>query len=305
MRVSVVVVTYNSAADLKGLLPTLAASATPAVRTTVVVVDNGSSDDSVSTAESSPHVDLVIRAENRGYAAGINAGAAAAADFDALLVLNPDVRLHDDALQEMVAATHDPEVGIVAPRLVDARGATLWSQRREPSLARTWAEAIVGGTRAGRAGETERRPERYERTRTVDWATGAALLVTRRCWDAVGPWDAETFFMYSEETDFCLRARDHGFATRFVPAAVAAHLEGDMTSPTAAAMRSVSAARLYRKRHGKPATIAYIGGLLAGSALRATRPSERAAALALLAPGRRPGQVRHPSLLTRRGHDPG
>jgi GT2 family glycosyltransferase len=300
VHICVVVVTYNSSADLAELLPTLALAPESGLRTTVVVVDNGSADDSVAVARSSPVVDLVVEAENRGYAAGINAGAVAAGAFDALLALNPDIRVHDRALETLAAELSD-DVGVVAPRLVDGDGRLQWSVRREPTVARAWGTALLGGGRAARIralGDTDRDPGHYAEARDVDWATGAALLISRRCWDEVGLWD-ETFFLYSEETDYCLRARDAGFRTRFVPDAVMSHFEGDMTTPSAAAFRSVSAARLYRKRHGQAMSLVYLTGLLTSSVLRIGRPSERAAAAALLSSRRRPEPVRTLPLLAR------
>ena len=64
-----------------------------------------------------------------------------------------------------------------------------------------------------------------------DWAEGSTQLVSRACLDACGPWD-ESFFLYSEETDFHLRAGARGFGVQYVAAAQAVHLEGDSgTSP--------------------------------------------------------------------------
>ncbi|MDA6125925.1 hypothetical protein OSK00_26360, partial [Escherichia coli] len=75
------------------------------------------------------------------------------------------------------------------------------------------------------------------------------------CWAACGPWD-ETFFLYCEETDFDLRARDAGFATVFVPAAGATHLEGGSSVEVDALWRLqvLNRVRLYRRRHGPPRT---------------------------------------------------
>ncbi|MCZ7627704.1 MAG: glycosyltransferase [Microthrixaceae bacterium] len=68
----------------------------------------------------------------------------------------------------------------------------------------------------------------YARERDADWATGAAMLISAECLAAVGPWD-ESFFLYSEETDYCLRARDRGFKLRYSPKATATHIGGSRT----------------------------------------------------------------------------
>jgi N-acetylglucosaminyl-diphospho-decaprenol L-rhamnosyltransferase len=65
-----------------------------------------------------------------------------------------------------------------------------------------------------------------------------------------GRWD-ESFFLYSEECDYCLRARDHGFATRLAPAAEVRHLGGESRShPELWSLLVVNKGRLYTRRHG-------------------------------------------------------
>ena len=74
---------------------------------------------------------------------------------------------------------------------------------------------------------------RYESRTTTDWAEGSTQLISARCWRRCGPWD-ERFFLYSEETEFDLRAADHGFATLFVPEADAVHLGAGRARPRSA-----------------------------------------------------------------------
>ncbi len=100
-----------------------------------------------------------------------------------------------------------------------------------------------------------------------------------------GPWD-ESFFLYSEETDFALRARDAGFVTRYDPRAHAVHLEGDSRrNPALWALLACNRVRLYRRRHGRAATTAFYAAVLAREASRAVlgRRPARAAVRALLA----------------------
>ncbi len=113
------------------------------------------------------------------------------------------------------------------------------------------------------------------------------MLVSRRCLEQVGPWD-ETFFLYSEETEFALRARDAGFALRYVPDAVATHLGGERhTSSQLWALLTVNRVRLYARRHGPIRTAAFWSAVTLNEALRALagRGVHRAALRALLRPG--------------------
>lgn len=295
----VVVVTYDSS----DLLPDFVASlpkAAEGVDAVLVAVDNASSDGSAAAVARLDASARVVRLpENRGYAAGINAGVAVAPAAGAVLVLNPDVRLRPGAVARLLGALREPGVGIAVPRLVDTDGEVLFSLRREPSVRRALGEAVLGGRRSGRYpawGELVTDPAEYLRPATADWASGAALVISRACLDAVGPWD-ESFFLYSEETDFMLRARDRGFALRYEPRAEAVHVGGEAhVSPRLWSILTLNRVRLYRRRHGRWATVCFRTALALGEALRAARGRRvsRAALAALLFPSRRPPEVSRP-----------
>ena len=286
-RVAVVVVLFNSAEVLPGLAASLDAGL-EGVDARVLFVDNDSSDNSREVAQRLvPGAAVVATGRNGGYAAGINAGAAAAGGFTALLVLNPDVRLDRGSVATLLAALETPGTGITVPRLTNGDGTLIPSMRREPTLLRLMADTVLGGTRAGRLGslgEVVTDERRYLASTVTDWAEGSTQLISRACWDACGPWD-ESFFMYSEETDFGLRARDVNFATRLVPQAHAVHLEGgSAVSPPLWALVARNRSMLYRRRHGRLLGAAYHAVLVAREGSRALlgRPTSRAAFRELL-----------------------
>lgn len=288
-HVAVVVVTFNSADVVTGLLASLPAGLGD-VRRTVVVVDNGSRDDTVDRVRAAAPDAVVVQARrNGGYAAGINLGVARVPGATAVLVLNPDVRLEPGCVPELLAVLRRTGAGIAVPRLTDADGRLIASRRREPTLLRALADAVVGAERAGRLGrlgEVVTDPRAYDEPSVTDWAEGSTQLVSSRCWDAVGPWD-ESFFLYSEETDFALRARDAGYATYFVPTAHAVHLEGGSAgSPLLWRLVVVNRLRLYARRHGPVATACFWLVLVAREATRAVlgRRTSRAALRALVSP---------------------
>lgn len=296
-EVLVLVVTYNSAAVVGRLLEALPGALRGVPGVTIVVVDNASDDDSAGLAEGSPVEPLVIRcAENLGYAAGINVGLKAVSPTRALLVLNADARPKDGFLIALLTVLESPEgppTGIVAPRVVDHRGNLKFSLRRDPTLGRALGEAIVGGHRAARfpsLGEQIRDPKFYTDQRRADWATGAALLVSAECLRMVGPWD-ESFFLYSEETDYAMRAREAGWVLRYACNAVVEHPGGQMSkSPFLWSIVAVNRVRLYQRRHSRVAGAAYRMVVTLNEALRAPfgKPTHRAALKALLR-NRRPG----------------
>ncbi|MFI5623824.1 glycosyltransferase family 2 protein [Nocardioides sp. NPDC051685] len=279
--IAVVVVTYNSAhllADLCGSLP----GGLAGLGWRLVIADNASADDTVAVAHRlAPEATVVETGRNGGYAAGINAGVSAAlsADpgLDAVLVLNPDVRLEPGCgvalAGELALPTGgQPGVGVAVPRLVDAEGRLIESMRGAPSLVRAFADAVVGANRAGRvrwAGEIVASPEEYERVQDTDWAEGSTQLISAACWRACGPWD-ESYFLYSEETEFHLRAGDRGFRVRFVPSARATHLGGESTtSPGLWALLVANRVRLFTVRRGRVQGAAYWLMVLARECSRA------------------------------------
>ena len=119
-----------------------------------------------------------------------------------------------------------------------------------------------------------------------DWATGAIMLMSARCLAGSGPWD-ESFFLYSEETEFALRARDKGFVIRYVPEAEVTHLGGESgVSPRLWSLLQVNRIRLYRKRHTAGATAVFWAAVMLRESSRAAlgRARSRAALAALLRP---------------------
>jgi N-acetylglucosaminyl-diphospho-decaprenol L-rhamnosyltransferase len=217
--VSVVVVAYNAMPWLERCLESVAGHET-------IVVDHGSSDGSVDAARR--HGARVIEQENRGFGAGNNAGMRAGSS-DYYLLLNSDAWVLGDAVERLAAfADEHPEAAIVGPRLLNEDGSLQRSARGFPSLWRLATEyfflrKLAPGSQllnALYAGGFD-----HESVREVDWLYGAALLVRRDAADAVGLFD-ESFFMFSEETDWCYRFRAAGWKVLFFPGAEVVHVGG-------------------------------------------------------------------------------
>lgn len=231
-----------------------------------------------------------MRSANVGYAGGINRGVREAMSAEAILVLNPDVRLLEGSVPLMLEALGEPNVGIVAPQVRSSQGTLELSLRREPTLPRALG---LTSTRLAVFSEYVTKRSEYRRPHAVDWALGAVLVMSRKCYDALGGWD-ETFFLYSEETDLALRARDAGWLTRYEPRAVAVHIGGQSgRSEATHAMQIVNRVRLYRRRHRALASWCYFWLAVASElshVARGHRPS-RSAVTALLRPSRRPREL--------------
>lgn len=285
--IAVVVVTYNSASLLEDLFASLA----PGLRGLnwhLTVADNDSRDGTVETVRRfAPYAHVVETGRNAGYSAGINAAVAAAKPFTAVLVLNPDIRLAEDCVPELLKLLRERGAGIAVPKIVRANGDFSPSLRREPTILRAFGEAVFGARRMGRYelfGESVTNRERYAGETTTDWAEGSIMLISKECWDACGGWD-ETFFLYSEETEYALRARDRGFPMMYTPYANARHLEGDAaTNPPLWALLTLNRVRLFRRRHNVVSTAVYWAMVLLREGSRAAlgNRSSRQATKALL-----------------------
>jgi N-acetylglucosaminyl-diphospho-decaprenol L-rhamnosyltransferase len=293
--VAVVVVTYNSATVLPGLLRSLD-DGLRGVSWHLIVADNASADDSVAVARQLvPDCRIAQTGRNAGYAAAFNAALRVAEPYDAVLILNPDVRLRPGSVAKLVARLGGDgaeRAGIAVPRILDEDGGVAFSLRREPTVRRAFGEALLG-QRAGRfaaLGETVVDRDAYFRDGTVEWATGAVMLMSRACLEASGPWE-ERFFLYSEETEFALRARDRGFLTSLVADAEVVHIGGESrVSPALWSLLTVNRVRLYGMRHSRPATALFWSAVFLREASRAAlgHPRSRRALAALLRPARLP-----------------
>lgn len=296
--VAIVVVTYNSAELLPAFFESLDAALRGIDRFQIVIADNASADGTLEVARRlRPSATIVSIDSNQGYAAGINAGVLASEPAEAILVLNDDVRLKPGAVSALFDVLDDAAVGVAVPRLFDRNGHLLLSQRREPTIATVFAEALLGGKRAGSIrsmSEVVQDPAAYESQTDITWASGCAWLIANRCWHDVGPWD-ESFFLYAEDLDYALRARDAGYCMRFTPIAEAVHLVGPSKSdPRLWSMLTWNRYRLFRRRHGRAMSGLFWMGLVINEALRsiAGNSIHRAGFAVLVFPSKRPVEVR-------------
>jgi len=264
--VAFVVVTFNSAREIAGCLESITAQELSDFR--IVVVDNASSDETVSAIHrSGVDLTLVRNNSNRGFAAACNQ-AVSRVDDDFIVLLNPDARLCPGAVKELASAIEsDERIGIVGPRLNSPGGELLPSAYRFPTVFQELAFLIglrpilmsrpfkwlFGRLLAGRFGQFDP----HDRRRTVDSVIGACMLIRREVWKMLGGLD-EQFFLFYEEKDFCKRARDADFSTMFVPEAEAVHEVGASvkSDPLAAAVvKRASMMRYYRKHKSFSANI--------------------------------------------------
>ncbi len=228
---TVIIVTYNSRHEVDDCLSSLYSDLDAPAR--VIVVDNASTDGTAEhLAERWPHVERIVSAENKGFAAANNIGLARAGG-DRVLLLNPDAMLQPGALAALGAALdYDPCVAVAGPTLLNREGTIQPSWRDFPSLVGDW----VGMTELYRFAIVRRLLARrlkslasLDAAQYVDWLSGACLLVRREAVETAGVLD-EGFFMFGEEMEWQYRMAGKGWKVRYEPLARAIHLGGASTN---------------------------------------------------------------------------
>lgn len=217
-------VTHNSSAELASLLRSVERHLPGAQ---VIVADSGSSDDSVEIARR--HGAQAIELENVGYGSGANAGVAAS-ERPVTVVVNPDIELLDASLatvaDELMRAGEGER--LLAPAVVLPDGSRQDVAQHEPATLPLVAAAIVPSALLPRRLRTALDPWRSRFPRRAGWPVGACIAARTETLRRLGPFDP-SIFLYAEDLDLGLRARDAGIETWFWPAARILHRRAHAT----------------------------------------------------------------------------
>lgn len=205
---AIVILTFNRWQDTHECLTQLLASDARAAR--IIVVDNGSTDETLQAlAREFPHVHILRNAANLGYAEGNNVGLryALANGFEFVVVLNNDVLVAPNWLAPLLqAAQDDPRAALLGPLVLHAN---------EPQVIQSAGGVLPRDWHSYHRGANESDTGKY-RGGPVDWLTGCAMLVRTRALSKIGLLDS-SFFMYGEDVDWCITARQAGYHVLLVP----------------------------------------------------------------------------------------
>ncbi len=212
----------------------------------VVIVDNGSGDDSAAIIAKGiaergygDWCTLLAETRNGGFAAGNNVGVAWYLHQTGQLpefawLLNPDTIAEPGALWALADFLREhPEAGIAGSRCLEPDG-TVWpSAFRFPSPRTELNAAINFGPVTRLLGNPAIAPPQPSVPTRTDWVSGTSMMVRREVLDQIGPMD-EGYFLYFEETDYCAHAAEDGFESWTVPASRVTHIGGQATGVTGA-----------------------------------------------------------------------
>ena len=237
--IDVVIVNWNAGRFLKACIDSLVQHG-PKIINSIVVVDNGSTDSSLISIEDNCEVILVRAGINLGFGKACNLGAYQC-NSEYLLFLNPDAALHPNTLQEALSymqnAANDG-VGICGVQLLDESGRVARTCARFPSV-RLFAAQAFGLSKFRMLNGWSHRMSEWDHasTRDVDHVIGAFYLIRKSLFESLGGFD-ERFFVYLEDLDLSLRARQAGWRSVYLATATAFHAGGGTS-------KQVKAARLF------------------------------------------------------------
>jgi GT2 family glycosyltransferase len=244
-RLGVVVLNWNGLDHLPACLDSLRESDHPDFF--VLVVDNGSVDGSVAWLRARDDAELLSLDRNRRFAGGNNAGAERAIELGAqhLLILNNDATVEKGALGELGGALAGGTCDIVGPQIL-----------YEGAPERIWFGGGVFRAAWGYVAHRDirrRRSAGRSRPGPTDWVTGCALAIRADLWQQLGGLD-EGYYIYSEDVDLCLRARDRGGRIAYWPAARVRHAVSATVGSSGSAFKVYHRTRARRRlmrRHGR------------------------------------------------------
>jgi GT2 family glycosyltransferase len=257
LDVSVIVVNYNAGKELAHAIRSIAADL-PGRQWEAVVVDNASSDGSADAvaAAGDARVRVIRNERNVGFARAVNQGIAATS-APLVLLVNPDCELVPGVFETLAREmAQSPAHAIAGPRIVNPDGTPQGNARGDPDM----LTGLFGRTSVLRRllpglGPSVRNvvDDRQRQTETVDWLSGACVLIRRSVLAQVKGFD-ERYFLYWEDADLCRRVRALGYQVRYVPAATAVHRVGHSSrSARAASVRAFhDSAYLYYAIHVAP-----------------------------------------------------
>jgi len=240
----VVIVTYNSADCIAACLESVLAHFQH-----VVVVDNGSRDDSAARARSvqvgpGQRVDVWEAGRNLGFAGGVNAGVRRLATNNVLL-LNPDVRLAaaEWLRRALESALNQPNTGAVAGVLREPeRGPQIGFSVRSLPRARDLMLEALGVNAIWPSNPANVRYRcldlDFHQAQEIEQPAGAFLMFRREVWEELGGWDEDFYPVWFEDVDFCKRLIAASWTIRLAPEARGVHLGGHSVSRLAPSSRA-------------------------------------------------------------------
>lgn len=249
---SIVIVNWNTRDHLRQCLESIKKFVD--VEYEVVVVDNASSDKSAPMVSSLfPWAKLIRNETNVGFATACNQGASTARG-EVIAFINPDVRFKESLQPLLEFLGEQPNVAIVAPKILFDNGEVQPSIRRFPT---PWIMFLLLSKLSRLAGRLTSWKKygyenfNYQNLRSVEQVMGAALFIKRDVFDEIGKFDS-SFFVWFEEVDLCKRVKESGYLIFYMPDVSVFHAKGRSFTQQSSLDRQINfshSARWYASKH--------------------------------------------------------
>lgn len=248
-KTSVIIINYNTKDVTLNCLKSLIKH-TKGVEYEVIVVDNGSAEKFLIPNFRSLNVRLIRSKRNLGFAGGNNLGIRKARG-EYILLLNSDTIIDSNVVGEMTGwMDRHREVGVATCKLKNPDGTVQGTGGYFPTLLRVFSwmsiEDIPGVDRI--IAPFHPKPGHYAEQKDLDWVTGAYMFIRRRVIEEVGSLDTD-YFMYTEDTDFCYRAKKAGWKVKYLPRWSIVHLGGASSRRGYPIVSEFENIKLFYKKH--------------------------------------------------------
>lgn len=219
-KVVIVILNFKVVVETIKCIKSVQASTYPNLQ--IIVVDNNSGDGLGEKLKVLKDTYFFQNDKNLGYTGGNNIGIKLALGLgaDYVYVLNPDTKIEKDCIENLVKGLEKTGAGIVGPKIYfmgtthpSSRFKTIWHAGGTLDMLN-----VIGGHR----GVDEVDKGQYEKQMEVDFVSGAALFIKKEVFEKIGFFD-DGYFLYYEDSDFCIRAKGAGFKVVYIPSAVVYH----------------------------------------------------------------------------------
>lgn len=284
MDISIVIVNYNSLDLIKNCLESIRKLTSRSMDKKnkpsyeILVVDNKSSDGSIEYLREQDKMNstlyFIANSKNAGFSRASNMGALKARG-KYLLFLNPDTEFLEGDLNDLIdfcnRKNKNVRVGAIGSKILNPDGTLQYSSRSFPTLARQFYESyflyrIFKKSRI--FGSYFMSWWDHKSEREVDWLAGSFIFIKKGDFIKAGMFD-EDYFMYSEDTDFCLRLYRKGFKNYYFPYFIIKHIDRAVASRNLTARetgiwtsRRLYFKKNYSKTHAVLLSLIYLAGII-------------------------------------------
>lgn len=218
MKLSIIIVTWNTASTTIKCIQSIKKHLV-GFNYEIIVVDNASTDDTVSKLNKESGVVVVKNKSNIGFGIGNNIGARIAKG-EFLLFLNSDMEIIDDKLIEMLKyISTNSDIGIIAPKFLNIELTEQGSVFPPQSLYNAFKEFWLGQRAYSKYVPQSNQPIE------VFSVSGGAIMIKRSLFEKAGCWD-KRYFMYFEDLELCRQIRKLGFKIFYYPECRVVHRHG-------------------------------------------------------------------------------